>query len=92
MTGEPQPQNSLSPDDDLARAFARCFLCADGRRVIDHLRQVTLERVIGPAASDSLLRHTEGQRQLVARMLALIERGQNTAIDDPNNHEGMQDV
>ena len=72
----------ISGDDDgdaadpgLAAAFARCFRGDDGGRVIAHLKAVTLERVLGPAASDAQLRHAEGQRQLVAYVNALIERG-----------------
>ena len=89
MNNDPWPHTGFSSDADLAGAFARCFRSPDGRRVIDHLRHTTLDRALGPAASDSLLRHLEGQRQLVARMLALIERGKNTP--DLNNQEGKQD-
>jgi len=62
-------------DPDLARAFARCFGGDDGGRVMDHLRAITLGRAHGPGASDAQLRHAEGQRQLVAYVNALIERG-----------------
>lgn len=62
-------------DPDLARVFARCFGGDDGGRVMGHLRAITLERALGPAASDARLRHAEGQRQLVAYIAALIERG-----------------
>ena len=92
MNHEPRTQSEFSSDEDLAQAFARCFRSADGRRVIGHLRQTTLDRVLGPAASDSLLRHQEGQRQLVARMLALIERGKTAVAPNHNNQEGNQDV
>ena len=67
--------DSDAADLDLARAFARCFRGEDGSRVIEHLRAVTVGRALGPAASDAQLRHTEGQRQLVAYINALIERG-----------------
>jgi len=59
----------------LARAFARCFRGDDGRRAMEHLRAITVERVLGPAATDAQLRHAEGQRQLVAYVGTLIERG-----------------
>ena len=62
-------------NSDLARAFARCFRGDDGSRVIDHLRAITFGRALGPGASDAQLRHTEGQRQLVAYVNVLIERG-----------------
>jgi hypothetical protein len=61
--------------DDLARAFARCLRGDDGARVLAHLRERTLERSLGPDASDAALRYLEGQRCLVAHVLALVARG-----------------
>ncbi len=79
MNNNPVRPAAFAADNELALAFARCFRGPDGERVIDYLRQTTLGRALGPAATDSLLRHTEGQRQLVARILALIERGRQNA-------------
>lgn len=62
-------------DRDLALSFARCFLTEDGTRVLEHLRAMTLEQSLGPKASDAMLRHLEGQRQLVTHIHAQIERG-----------------
>lgn len=75
--------SGFSSDADLAGAFARCFRGADGERVIDYLRRTTQGRVLGPAAPDSVLRHLEGQRQLVARIVSLIERGRANTDNDP---------
>ncbi|MDX9862189.1 MAG: hypothetical protein RBS99_14870 [Rhodospirillales bacterium] len=72
---EAAPGGGEAADLDLAAAFARCFRGEDGGRVIGHLRAITLGRAFGPAASDAQLRHAEGQRQLVAYVNALIERG-----------------
>lgn len=69
-----------TPDSDdtaLALACARCFRGADGERVLAYLRALTLDRALGPGASDTLLRHVEGQRQLVAHLLALVRRGRD---------------
>lgn len=60
---------------DLALAAARCFRGADGEKVLAYLRGITLDRALGPGAPDALLRHTEGQRQLVAQITALVARG-----------------
>lgn len=60
---------------EIEKCFARCFGHADGRRVLDHLRDMTTERVLGPDASDAVLRHLEGQRYLVAAIAGLIARG-----------------
>lgn len=62
-------------DDELAHAFARCFSSDDGKRVLQHLRALTLERVVAPSAPNAVLRHVEGQRQLVAYIGALVARG-----------------
>lgn len=62
-------------EQSLAIAFARCFATPEGRRVLQQLRAWTLERAVGPAASDAQLRHLEGQRQLVAQVLMLIREG-----------------
>lgn len=60
---------------DTCTAFMRCFATADGQRVLRHLRRMTLDRALGPGAPDALLRHLEGQRQLVAHILALSDHG-----------------
>lgn len=64
-------------DRELALAFARCFQGRDGDRVLAYLRGTTLERALGPGAPDTLLRHLEGQRQLVAHISALVRRGRD---------------
>ncbi len=62
---------------ELSRLAARCFRGAEGERFLDHLRAITIERVLGPDAPEPLLRHLEGQRQLVAYLTTLIERGKD---------------
>lgn len=75
------------PEDDrgLALSFAHCFRGHDGERVLKHLRAMTVEQSLGPAASDAMLRHLEGQRQLVTHIQGLIERGRgNTRLEKDN--------
>lgn len=67
------------PGEDPAPSFARCFSTADGERVLAALKAMTLERTLGPEAPDSALRHLEGQRVLVATILALAARGRGAA-------------
>jgi len=62
---------------DLRLAYARCFSGPDGEKVIKHLRAITLDRALGPDASADMLRHVEGQRQLVAYISAQFERGRS---------------
>lgn len=64
----------------LARAFARAFSGADGELALSHLRALTLERCLGPEASDSALRCLEGQRLLAAHILSLVDRGRDPTL------------
>ena len=71
--------DGVSRDDDLgeiARAAARCFGSEDGRTLLAHLRAITVERACGPQVPDAALRDLEGQRRLVHRLIALVDRGQ----------------
>jgi hypothetical protein len=62
-------------DRETSVLFARCFHSPEGRRVLDHLCAMTLHRTPGPYASEALLRHIEGQRQLVLYIQALVRKG-----------------
>ena len=55
--------------------FARVFNSNDGRAVLAHLRKITIERVLGPNATDAELRGIEAQRALVHQIEQLSERG-----------------
>ncbi|WP_209315381.1 hypothetical protein [Haematospirillum sp. H1815] len=75
----PGPGHGVVPDPEqatgLATAAARCFAGVDGQCVLEALVGMTLHRTAGPALPDAALRHLEGQRALVAWLLALIDRG-----------------
>ncbi len=62
-------------DLDIAAVFARCFRGGDGERALAYLRGLTMDRALGPGADAAVLRHLEGQRQLVAHVCALVARG-----------------
>ncbi|MCL2538474.1 MAG: hypothetical protein FWF34_01780 [Alphaproteobacteria bacterium] len=62
---------------NIEQSYARVFGTTDGKRVIAHLREITIERFLGPDASDSALRTLEGQRALVHKIEALIKRGKH---------------
>lgn len=75
-----EPESSMSKgadDNELALAFARCFRGADGALVLGHLRQMILDRRLGPRASDAELRFLEGQRSVVAYIVSMAERIQS---------------
>lgn len=60
---------------DLEQNYARTFGTAAGHQVLQHLRRITIERVLGPNATDAELRGLESQRALVHQIENLIERG-----------------
>jgi len=79
--GDPGPAAPDPSGEDrtaLARACARLFTHDDGRRLLRHLRALTVERHLGPEASDAALRHLEGQRALVAHLDRLIAEGRTS--------------
>ena len=51
--------------EKIAHEYARTFAGASGRAVIEHLRRITIERVLGPHATDGELRALEGARAIV---------------------------
>lgn len=65
--------------EKIAHEYARTFSGASGRAVIEHLRKITIERVLGPHATDGELRSIEGARALVHQIETLIERGRANA-------------
>lgn len=75
--GAGDPPGETREDRSLSIAFARCFRGADGERVLGHLNAMTMEQALGPGANDAVLRHLEGQRQLVAHIRSQIDRGRN---------------
>ncbi len=54
----------------IEEACLACFATPPGRLVLEHLRRVFLDRRVPPSASDAELRHVEGQRSVVAWLLA----------------------
>ncbi len=77
---EPPPPPENGHRQALARAFARAFSGADGELALSHLRALTLERCLGPDASDQALRCLEGQRLLAAHILSLVEQGRDPTL------------
>lgn len=78
---EPSEDSPINPAPDearqLARDYAVTFTGRAGAAVLAHLESLTTGRVLGPEASDALLRHVEGQRALLTTVRGLIRRGQS---------------
>lgn len=60
---------------DLEKNYARTFATPHGAIVLQHLRKITIERILGPNASDAELRGLEAQRALVHQIETMINRG-----------------
>ena len=60
---------------DISINYARCFGTPSGRAVLDHLRKITVERTLGPNATDNELRWAESQGALVRQIETQIARG-----------------
>lgn len=61
--------------NEIEQNYARTFSTASGVAVLQHLRRMTIERVLGPNASDAELRGLESQRALVHMIENMISRG-----------------
>lgn len=60
---------------DIELNYARCFGTAAGKQVLEHLRNITIERTFGPNVTDNELRWAESQRALVRQIEAIVARG-----------------
>ncbi|MBO5833344.1 MAG: hypothetical protein J6R22_00070 [Alphaproteobacteria bacterium] len=60
-----------------AKNYARTFAGASGAAVLEHLRRITIERTLGPNASDAELRWVEAQRALVRQIETLTAQGKS---------------
>ena len=63
----------------IEKAYAKTFSTSFGETVLGHLRKMTIERVLGPNATESELRTLEGQRSLVHTIEQLTARGRLNA-------------
>lgn len=64
---------------DIEKLYAQVFGTSAGKKVLEHLRNITIERFLGPDATDAGLRTIEGQRALVHKIESMIGRGKNQA-------------
>jgi len=60
---------------DEALATHRLFSTADGQVLLTHLRASTLERVLGPNATDAELRDHAGQCRVVKKIEMMMKNG-----------------
>ena len=62
---------------DIEKQYARTFSSPSGKQVLEHLRSITIERVMGQNISDNDLRWWAGQSALVHLIENLIKKGNN---------------
>jgi len=62
---------------DIEKQYARTFATPSGKQVLIHLRSLTVERIIGPNASNEDLRWWAAQNALVHHIENLINKGKN---------------
>ena len=60
---------------DIEKQYARVFSGPSGKQVLEHLRSITIERVMGQNISNDDLRWWAGQNALVHLIENLIKRG-----------------
>lgn len=60
---------------ELEKQYARLFQTRDGRAVLNHMRKITIERVLGANATDNELRWAEATRAFVRQIESMIARG-----------------
>ena len=62
---------------EIEKQYARTFGTPSGRAVLEHMRKITIERTLGPNATDQELRWTEANRAFVHQIEQMIARGKN---------------
>ena len=62
---------------ELEKQYARTFQTPSGKAVLQHLRKITIERVLGPNATDNELRWAEATRAFVRQIESMIARATN---------------
>ena len=62
---------------ELEKQYARTFQTPSGKAVLQHLRKITIERTLGPNATDSELRWVEATRAFVHQIETMIGRATN---------------
>ena len=62
---------------DIEKQYARTFATPSGKQVLLHLRSITLERIVGPNASNEDLRWWAAQNAFVHQIENLINKGKN---------------
>ena len=63
--------------NEIEKHYARVFNTPSGKQVLNHLRTITKERVMGQNTTNEELRWWAAQNALVSQIENLIKRGNN---------------
>lgn len=63
--------------NEIEKQYARTFATTAGKQVLEHLRSVTIERILGQNVSNDELRWWAAQNALVHQIENFIKRGNN---------------
>ena len=62
---------------DIEIHYARIFAGNSGQKVLEHLRSLTIERIVGPNITNDELRWCAAQNALVHQIENFIKKGNN---------------
>ncbi len=65
--------------NNIEKQYAQTFVTASGKRVLSHLRTITVERILGQNATNDELRWWAAQCALFHQIENLINRGNNSS-------------
>lgn len=60
---------------EIEKQYARTFQTPSGKAVLQHMRKITIERALGPNATDNELRWAEANRAFVRQIESWIAQG-----------------
>jgi hypothetical protein len=72
-------EETVNIEQELTVLCALVFGGVSGQKLLRLLHSIHVERVMGPGASDAMLRHADANRQLILQLIRLTEKGQMQA-------------
>lgn len=66
------PHVSKLERKEIERIFSRLFKTEEGQKVLAYLQYITFHRVFSATATEEQLRHHEGERALISKILKLV--------------------
>ncbi len=62
---------------ELEKQYAKVFQTPSGKAVLEHMHKITIERILGPNATDNELRWAEANRAFVRQIESMVARTTN---------------